>query len=240
MSASSLVAPPIDLRRKLEQRGRLSSLSPVVKRRVQALIELLAAWESDVRDELADATPADIDAVALRLGRRGLPNFRFLVPLCQALLDDMSEHARAPTDGADRGWETFADDMDSVLPHLSPSARRDIRASVLLLAEVPRREPTTGLADERLEYELAFGLDTDTELRLLGLVQIIVVLGADPDCPHELAEAAALASWRLLRRGAPEDLVEDAYLAAEAYEADLAPDDDDAVSLASFLGTEGD
>jgi hypothetical protein len=52
-----------------------------------------------------------------------------------------------------------------------------------------------------------------------ALIPLALELGREPALPQALAEAAASMLWRLVREGAPEEVVEDAYLSSEAAEA---------------------
>lgn len=212
---------------------------------MQALERLLSAWEDDIREFVASAEPGDIGAQSVQLGRRNLIYCKHLFPLVVGLLADLGEideQDEQVGDTATRGWDAIAHRLEEVLPYLSPAARRDVRAAALIMADVLRAMPEGELSRAEVDGVLARGAHgvSDEEARFFGLTQILGVVGTEPGHPAALTEAAALALWRLVREGAPEELAEDAYLSAEAAEAALAHEQEGgAISLEDFLRAHG-
>ncbi len=107
------------------------------------------------------------------------------------------------------------------LPKLTADARRDLRASLLLLNEM-----LTHVGDDlpfgSLDALRAAGEQAKAHpvgMRFMAVLECLIVVGERGGVPDKVVEALALALWRMLRDGAPEDAVEDAYLSAVAMEA---------------------
>jgi hypothetical protein len=112
----------------------------------------------------------------------------------------------------------------------------------LILADALRTVPDGELSRAEVDGALTRGAHevSDEEARFFGLTQILGVVGTEPGYPAALMEAAALALWQLVREGAPEEIAEDAYLAAEAAEAARAhAQEGGAISLEDFLRAHG-
>jgi hypothetical protein len=107
------------------------------------------------------------------------------------------------------------------LPKLTADARRDLRATILLLG---------GLVTQ-VRTDLPFGsIDALREagdkakahpigMRFMAVLECLLVIGERGGVPDKVVDALALALWRMIREDAPEDAVEDAYLSAVAMEA---------------------
>lgn len=223
-------------------RRQIDTRAQQVESRAQAIQSLLTTWQEDIQRELDEANISDIDALALSLGRRNLPYFQHLVPLSLELLEQLEEENSPAGKAIWQGWQAVGERAESILPRLSPPARRDVRAAAFILGDMLKSAlPEGTLSRATIDTAVREALDTldpdgpENDLRLYGLMQILGVLGMDPDYPDALGEAAALALWRLIREQAPEELVEDAFLSAEATEADLARDDEDTISLSAYL-----
>jgi hypothetical protein len=237
-----LWASPIHLLHSLRQVFAEKVSDIFVQRRFdqrrQALEGLLKSWESDTRAAVTLAYSMDMEALSLRLGRRNLPKVKEIVPVVRELLKELGELDEVATAAAG-GWQIVADRIEEVLPHLTPAARRDMRAAALLIAEMLRTLPEDALSPDVFNDFLARSTDEvpDQEAQLYGLVPLLGLLGTEPRYPQALAETAALTLWRLVREGAPDDVVEDAYLSSEAAEAALEHQEE--ISLEDFLRAQG-
>lgn len=168
-----------------------------------------------IRKLLAPVHPGNLLEGAAEVG--GNPVVRTLLDLG---LRTIRENSPGPAEFASH-IRDVGERCHVFLPHLSPAARRDMRAVCFLTAGVLEKVSAESLR-AAIDGWLEGTATPPTAIKeIVGLMTVVGLMGllraGDPDT----ADRAALELWRLVRAGEDEQAVEDAWDAAVLAESEL-------------------